>query len=161
MSYSHPYDRDDRYQQFRQVTARKEWPCAYAAEKLCDGTIRPGEPYVDEVLMPWTPETDGDVDDEGRAIYTQTGTIGAFQHTRYHLACERRVVERMLDAEFGLTAAEAAAEDARHAQELAERDRDEKAARAARKARQQWNSRKARRQREIEAHAARTGPVTR
>lgn len=156
MSYSDmPQSGEENYVSYRKIKARKDWPCAYAKASgaQCDGTIRVGEEYVDEVLVPWTPEWDADEDDYGRAKAVQVGVLGHWQHTRYHLVCERTTVEHQWYGTPEQQAAEEAAEAARAAKEKADRDQAEAWARQHRRDVQQKNSKKARREREIAAHA--------
>ena len=72
----------DGYLEHKARTARTEHTCA-APRGECDGTIRPGERYFDEVAAPWTQIAD-DVDDDGHVCYT---TLDEWHHTRTHVSC--------------------------------------------------------------------------
>lgn len=78
----------DEYLSRTKRTARKAHTCG--VPQGCDGTIRPGEDYFDEVLAPWTPIAD-DVSDEG---VTQYARFGAFQHNRTHVSCFNAWMEK-------------------------------------------------------------------
>jgi hypothetical protein len=71
----------DEYLSKTKRTARKTHTCA--VPQGCDGTIRPGEDYFDEVSAPWTRIAD-DVSDEGVTLYT---TLGEWCHSRTHVSC--------------------------------------------------------------------------
>lgn len=163
MSYTDPSTGGDPWTQYRKVTARKQWPCAFAKAggDQCDGTIRPGEPYIDEAVVPWAPVYDEVGDDEySRPQFAQVDTVGRWTHTRYHERCEATAVGDAFAAEMFGTVEEMRAEEDRQAAEFAAWEKAEQDGRTARKARQQHNSRKARRQREIAAHAGSSGATT-
>lgn len=127
MSYSEPQYGEEPYVGYRKVRARKEWPCAYGktasrgeGREVCDGTIRPGDTYIDETLAPWTPEYDETGEDGyGRPTFGQVGVLGQWQHTRYHEECDRLVVEHQQGGTPAERAAEQAFLDKEHADAVA------------------------------------------
>lgn len=162
MSYTAP-DADRTWTQYQQRTARKEWPCAFArVVGDCDGTIHPGDAYIDEAVVPWAPVYDETGEDEyGRPQFGQVDVVGHWTHTRYHVACEATAVTRALDIEMFGSLQEMRAEEERQAAEFATwKKAEEQDGPRQRRERQQYHSRRARRAREIAAHAGSTGTTT-
>jgi len=69
-------------------TARKEHKCA--VPQGCDGTIRPGENYFDEVSPPWLEYCD-DYDPEYGASYVR---LGKWEHSRTHVSCSNAWMQK-------------------------------------------------------------------
>lgn len=158
MSYTSP-DADRTWTQYTERTAAKDWPCSFArVVGDCDGTIHPGDTYIDEAVVPWAPIYDevGE-DDYGYPTIGQVDVVGHWTHTRYHKACEAKATERALDIEMFGSLQEMRAEEERQAAEFADwKKAEEEDGPRQRRERQQFHSRKARRQREIATHAGAT-----